>query len=400
MRVLTITTFFPNAADPQRAVFVKNLVHAMRLRCRVDVISPVPYVPPLGLRPEWRAQRAIPAHETIHGIDVAHPRFLVLPKLGWLSGIGYFLGVLAALRNWKRQLRPGDRPVVHAHCAYPDAVGVILAARLLGLPCVVTTHGSDINVYATRPLLRLQIRWALRNAAGVIAVSGGLQEKIVRLVGSGAARIRRIPCAGFDTRVFRPRDNSVQRNALGIGAEARVVVFVGQLVPIKGVEFLIQAWAALARAKKLGAEDRLILLGDGPLRNALAKQASDAGIADTVVFAGTVTQTEVACWVAAASLLCLPSRSEGTPNVVVEALASGVPVVASRVGGIPDLIRQGENGSLVPPADAAALERALEHVLAEKWDRQRIAHSVAHLTWRSIADRNVEFLRSAMGTQP
>ncbi|TFW03108.1 glycosyltransferase family 4 protein, partial [Oxalobacteraceae bacterium OM1] len=322
MRVLCVTTFFPNAADPQRAVFVKNLVQAMRRRCAVDVISPVPYVPPLppfGHKPEWRAQRAIPYRESIEGIEVRHPRFMVLPHLGWLSGVGYFFGVLRALRRWRRELPPQESGVVHAHCAYPDAVGVVLAARLLGLPCVVTAHGSDINVYAAKPALRFQIRWALRNAAGVIAVSGGLQDKIAGLLDGAPARLERVPCAGFDAALFQPQKPHGVRAQLGIPPQARLVVFVGLLVPIKGVEFLIEAWANLAAAGKLGSDDRLVLLGDGPLRAALTQAAAARGIADRVVFAGMVTQPEVARWITAANVLCLPSRNEGTPNVVVEA---------------------------------------------------------------------------------
>lgn len=394
MRVLTVTTFFPNAANPQRAVFVKNLVRALRQRCEVDVVSPMPYVPPIGWKSAWRAQRAVPLQETIDGIETAHPRFVVLPKLGWFSGLGYFAGIWKYLSRWKRQLKADEKAVIHAHCAYPDAVGVVLAAKLLGLPCVVTAHGSDINVYAERSGFRFQIRRALSNADGVIAVSGKLEERILRLGGIDRRRLRRIPCAGFDPQDFFPHGRGVSRAMLDIGENARVVVFVGLLVPIKGIEFLIEAWAALIREGRLREGDRLVLVGDGPMRTALESQARRAG--GNVIFAGTLRQTEVARWISASNLLCLPSRNEGTPNVVVEALASGVPVVASRVGGIPELISEGENGFLVPQEDSVALARALDTALGMKWDGDKIAASVAHLTWRSIADRNHDFLQSVI----
>lgn len=394
MRVLVLSTFFPNAANPQRAIFVKNLVQALKPSCQVDVISPVPYAPPFALKAAWRAQRAIPAAETIDGIEVTHPRFVVIPKLEWLSGLTYFLAVIGELRAWKRQLTSDEKPVVHVHCAYPDAVGAVLAAKMAGLPCVVTAHGSDINVYARRAGLRCQIRWALRSANGVIAVSDRLRREIMNLVGATSPKVRQIPCAGFDANVFRLRGNGGQYPAADAGMEGRLVVFVGLLVPIKGVEILIKAWASLARAGKLHKEDRLVLLGDGPLRASLMQQARAGGVEDRVLFAGMVPQTKVAQWVSSATLLCLPSRNEGTPNVVVEALASGVPVVASHVGGIPDLVREGENGSLVPPADPLALEAALDQALRGCWNPQRISRSVAHLTWQAIAVQNHEFLLS------
>jgi teichuronic acid biosynthesis glycosyltransferase TuaC len=390
MHVLTVSTYFPNAADPQRAVFVKNLVRAMQQRCHVEVISPVPYAPPFYLKPKWRDLRTIPALENIDGINVVHPRFVVLPGLGWLSGFGYFLGILRTLHH---QTSSGQRIVVHAHCAYPDAVGIAIAARLLRLPYIVTAHGSDINVYAERSTLRFQIRWALRHAAGVIAVSGALQAKISRLLGAVKKPISCIPCAAFDPNVFFPRSRLEARATLKVDPSARLVVFVGQLVPIKGVKYLINAWAELRRRGRLGAIDRLVLLGNGPCRVSLEQQITGAGLTGSVQFVGTQNQVEVARWMAAASLLCLPSLNEGTPNVIVEALACGVPVVASRVGGVPDLIRQGENGLLVSPADNIALTDALEWGLERDWDACAIADSVSNLTWRAIADRNYDFFR-------
>ncbi|MEC5161193.1 teichuronic acid biosynthesis glycosyltransferase TuaC [Janthinobacterium sp. CG_23.3] len=392
MRVLTITTYFPNAADRQRAVFVQNLVRAMRLRCQVQMIAPVAYVPALARKPEWRAQRAIPACDSVDGMAVEHPRFLVVPKLGCVSGFSYFLSILRLLR---RGARAGGDAVVHAHCAYPDGVGVALAASLLGLPFVVTAHGSDINVYAERRLLRWQIRWALRRAAGVIAVSAALEAKIACLLGAGATGLARIPCAAFDPRLFFPRPRGPARAALDLPAPARVVVCVGQLVPVKGLGFVVEAWAELARRGRLGPHDRLVLLGDGPCRAALERQAA-AGPAGGVHFAGAVCQADVARWIAAADLLCLPSLNEGTPNVVVEALASGVPVVASGVGGVPELVRDGVNGLLVAPADSAALADALERGLARDWDAAAVAASVAALTWQAIAERNCVFLQTIL----
>lgn len=422
MRVLVISTYFPNAAERLRAVFVHHLVSAMQRRCQVQVIAPVPYIPPLPplppspawllallQRPHWRAQRAIPAQENIGGIDVDHPRFLVVPKLGCCSGVSYFLGILRLLRRRAKE-GGGGAVIVQVHCAYPDAVGVALAATLLGVPYVITAHGSDINVYAQRRTLRFQMRWALRHAAGVIAVSGALQAKIERLIdpGSGSssvsspgsspgrAAVACIPCAAFDPQVFFPASRGAARAALGVGAQARLVVFVGQLVPIKGIGFLIEAWAELARRGQLGASDRLVIVGDGPCCCALERQALGAGLAGCVQFVAALSQTGVARWMAAASLLCLPSLDEGTPNVIVEALASGVPVVASGVGGIPDLICDGRNGFLVAPANSLALADAFERGFAQHWDALAIAASVAALTWPAIAERNGAFLQSIL----
>ena len=393
MRILTVTTFFPNQIFPNRTVFVKNLVRAMQSLCAVNVIAPVPYAPPLRWVPRWHALSCVGREEIIGGIEVLHPRYLVIPRMECFSGFSYFLGVLGSLRRAKREY---GSFLIHAHCAYPDGVGVALAAHFLRLPYAITAHGSDINVYAARSLLRPQVRWALAGARGVIAVSRDLESKINALTGNAHLSVARIPCAGFDPAVFFPRSSQDARKILGLPQEGRIVVFVGNLVPVKAVKFLVQAWTMLKRQGVIYEHDQLIIIGEGPCRADLELRIGQAEIAHTTKLIGAIPQAAVSDWIAAATLLCLPSYNEGMPNVVVEALASGVPVVASRVGGIPELVCEGVNGMLVEPGNARALADALATALSKTWDQPQIYESVAHLTWHALATRNCEFLESAL----
>jgi glycosyltransferase involved in cell wall biosynthesis len=389
--VQVVTTFFPNSAQPRRTLFVKNLVVAMRRLCRLNVIAPVPWAPPGWKSRRWAGVSRVPRGETVDGIELQHPRFLAPPGLGVLHGLGFGVGVLSPMR---RAALADPGLVVHVHCAFPDGVGVALVARVLGLRYLITAHGSDINVYAARGLLRRQIGWALRHASGVIAVSGALREKIVALVPEIASRTAIIPCAGFDPSVFAPRDQIDCRAELGLSTEGRIVLFVGNLVPIKGLEVLLKAWAKLRTGSDLGSGSMtLVLVGEGPIRGELQQLAQTLGITAEVRFVGGLPQSQVASWIGAANLLCLPSRSEGMPNVVVESLASAVPVVATAVGGLPDVIVDGENGHLTQPGDADALAAALRHALSATWDHARIARSVENMTWMSLAQKNVEFIK-------
>lgn len=389
--MVIVTSFFPNSLDRNRTIFVKNLALAMRERCNLSVVAPIPYAPPLPFLSRWTARRKVAASEVIDGIVVLHPRFVVVPKFNVLSGITYCLGVLGVLRRLKRTMGPF---VVHGHCAYPDGVGLALAARALRLPFVITAHGSDVNVYAEKAWLRPQIRWALRSASAVVAVSEALAAKIGQLTSGGVARLKFIPCAGFDSTVFFPRPRAETRSGLGLQTNGRLAVYVGHLVPIKGVDWLVDAWSQLRREGRVGDLDRLVLVGDGPMRTALARRA-EAAVADSgILFVGVLPQAEVSRWIAAADILCLPSLNEGTPNVVVEAFACGTPVVATRVGGVPALVREGENGLLVEPRDGAALAQAIDRALHASWDTTSIQRSVSHLTWRALAEQNVELLRS------
>ena len=389
LRVVVLTTFFPSPRDPFRTPFLRNLVDAMAGDCELDLVIPVPRRPPIG---PWRDAEPVPARETWAGWTLAHPRYLAVPGLHWLSGLTYHLGVWRTLRELKRR---HGRFVLHAHCAYPDVVGAALAARLLGLPLVATAHGSDINQSGQQRLLRPQIRAALRSARRLIAVSAPLQRAMAELTGLPDSRIDCIPCAGYSPAVFHPRspdERATLRDRLGVAADARLVLFVGHLVPVKALDVLMKAWALLLRDPAAPATTRLVLIGEGAERAALERLAREQGVGDRVAFLGPLPQPAVADWIAAADLLCLPSHAEGSPNVIVEALASGTPVVASRVGGIPDLVDDGVNGLLVAPGDPAALAATLAAALGRNWDAGRISSSIEHLTWSALGRRNRDVL--------
>ncbi len=368
-----------------RAVFVRNLVAALGAHAAVSVVSPVPYAPPIPRRARWAALRSVPRRTRDGERDVFHPRFLVVPRIEVLNGLSYYAGIAPVLR---RLMRSRGVDVLHAHCAYPDAVGVALAASLLNVPFAVTAHGSDINVYAGIPLIRPQLRWALRRAGAVIAVSAAIQRRIRDLVPDIRDRVIHVPCAGVSRQLFAPRDQHEARRRVGLSDISRLVVFAGRLVPIKAIDVLLRAWELLLESGQVTAADRLAIIGDGPLRADLERVAGAGRLRGTVQFVGEVPQQEVAQWLGAATAFCLSSRNEGTPNVVVEALASGRPVVASDVGGIPELVRDGTNGVLVKPLDPGSLAAGLARAFESHWDAAQIAASVADYTWESMAQRN------------
>ena len=400
LHIALVSTFYPNAAEPLRAVFIRNLAAALGRYAQLSIVSPVPYAPPVASVARWRSLRSIPRRVAEEGREVIHPRFLVIPKCAAATGFNYFAGTLRTLRELAKQQRID---VLHAHCAYPDAVGVALAAALLDIPFAVTAHGSDINVYAQRLSVRPQLKWALRRAGVVIAVSKAIQRRIEALIEQPSPRaaqppprIIHIPCAGVDSRVFAVRDQEAARRALALDPAGRVVVFAGQLVPIKAVQVLLQAWQILAGAGSLRASDRLVIAGDGPERAMLEARAAAGIDPQSVRFLGEISQQDLALWLDAASAFCLPSRNEGTPNVIIEAMACGRPVVASRVGGIPEIVTDGRNGFLVESGDAAQLAARLQAALEKRWDPQQIAAGVAEYTWDNLARRNIEALQGVL----
>lgn len=387
MRVLVVTKIFPNAAEPLSAPFNRQQFAALARHCQiVDVLATIPTFPGARWLARWSSAgrlAAVPERATVDGLPVRHLRTLFVPRLGhgtW--GPLYIASIAPYLARYR-----GAVDVVLSSWAYPDGFAGVLAAKLLGVPAVVKLHGSDINVNAKLPGPRRQLAWALPRAARVVAVSNPLADEVAAL-GVDRARIALVR-NGVDASLFAPGDRAAARAALGLPAAAPTVVYVGNLKAAKGVLDLIAAWPAVAAARP---DARLVIVGGGDEKAAVAAAAAGD---PRIVAAGPRPLAEIPTYYAAADLLTLPSWAEGTPNVVLEALASGRRVVASAVGGIPDLIDDPLLGELVPARQPAALADALIRALATPYDPQAVAARGARGGWDASARALADVLAAA-----
>ncbi len=364
MRVLAITKIFPNSLEPLSSPFNRQQFKALATRCELTVLEAIPYVPGArltGIPPRAAKLATLPARETVDGIETVYMKQLYVPKLGVPVAVPLFLGSLLPFRRLARGF-----DVVLATWAYPDACASILFARTLGKPCVFKVHGSDLNVLARRPSARLGMRKILPLADGAVAVSRALGDTLEEL---GVPREKiALVANGVDTALFYPRDKRGARRARGLPEGAPVLMFCGRLEPQKGLGELLEAFDTV-RAKRPDA--RLVLIGDGVMKKAVQERAATSGGA--IVVPGARPLTEVAEWMAACDVFTLPSWAEGTPNVVLEALASGRPAVGSRVGGIPDVLSDPRSGIVVPPKNAAALAQGLLRALERTWDPAEVS---------------------------
>ena len=349
MKVTFLVTQYPTEENPVGGIFHKTQADALvRRGLEVQVIAPVPWVPPgmATLSHKWNSYASIPEEYVAGGVRVCSPRYLHWPKAdywGWSH---------REIARASKALVSGHSDLVHAHFAYPCGLAAVDLARSLHVPVVLTLHGSDVNTnpHVTR-LSRHRFRTAVNKASCVLAVSQALAEKTLALSG----RRPLVLPIGIDLKQYSQLpDRSSARRLLGLPVDKRLVLFVGDLIRSKGIEELMGALTALKCENILGC-----IIGDGPLR-ALVQQSRTARCF------GRLPNPQVALHLAAADVFVLPSYSEGMPTVLVEAGAASLPIVATRVGGIPELLAQ-ERGLVIPPRSSDAIVWGIRHILAN-WE--------------------------------
>ncbi len=386
MKVLSFSYCFPNHIGPSWGVFVLQRLAAMAARAELQVVSPAPTFPLV----RRRRGRTGPVVDNWRGLTVHRPTFLSFPRvLKSLDGRLYARGVWP----WLEQVAQTWRPeVLDAHFVWPDGVGVSQLAKRLGLPYTVTLRGWLYESMKHPRILR-QCMAALREAAAVISVSGHLAQTAVEL-GVPSDRVHVIP-NGIDLERFQPRDSLAARRVLGLPENERLLVTVAHLGPRKGHRETIQALA------RLPADVRLVLVGGdgqgGRNAKALRELARSLGVEDRVILAGRQPYDRVPLYFNAADLSVLASWREGCPNVVLESLASGTPVVASDVGHVPAMIRDGRNGRIVPPRQAEPLAKAIRELLDGSPSPEEVRGSAAVRSWDDVATEICETLRRAVG---
>jgi len=368
MRLLIVTSQFPIAGEPHRGRPIYQTVRELSRLAQVRVLSPVATYPRWA-QPRSYLYRASDEHHSVPGCDVEYVRYPALPAVS-----RPFNGRLCA-RAIAAPMRAFAPDLVLSYWLYPDAYGAMLAARRIGAPLVVGARGSDLRVRDA--ISRRLTRPVLHAARRLLVVSEDLGRVAERDYGARPDRIRAIP-NGCDASIFHPADRAEARQALDLPADAEVVTYVGRLVPEKGLrELLVAAGELRSTRPRL----QLVLVGEGPMHAELAALAAAGDL--PVRFAGTRPPAEVARWMCASDLVTLPSYSEGHPNVLVEALACGRPVVATPVGGIPEVV-DAASGVLVPARDPAALADGLRQAQERDWDEAALARRFSR-DWRQVA---------------
>jgi glycosyltransferase involved in cell wall biosynthesis len=374
MKVLVITNLFPNRKQPNQGTFNRQKVSELAKICDLKVVAPLSWFP--GLK--RRSSSGIKESELIDNVEVFHPRYLSIPgSFRFLYGYLFYWSLKSVVKRIYHDF-PFD--LIYVLWAYPDGFGTYLIGRLLDKPVFIECLGSDINVFTRSFLRRFLICRALKGCSRVITVSQDLKNKLVRL-GVPGKKVT-VVINGVDTGLFHPTEKRSSRDKLNLGLEEKIVLFCGNLVEIKGVEYLVEAFSTIAQTEPLA---HLYLVGEGYLKEKLVSLAQKSFASEKIHFMGRVEHRQIAMWMNCCDVFCLPSLDEGCPNVVIEALACGKPVVASRVGGIPELIDSEDYGILVEPEDSRQLASALAVSLNKNWNGEIIAAKYRNRSWAQSA---------------
>jgi glycosyltransferase involved in cell wall biosynthesis len=384
VRILVVTSQFPIAGEPTRGRPILQTVRELAKLATVRVLSPVATYPRWA-QPKSYLFRAPEKESPVAGIDAEYVSYPALPALS-----RPFNGALCA-----RAIRAGVEryapDAILSYWLYPDAWGAHRAAKRFGIPLVAGARGSDIRVRDR--VSQLLTKSVVRGADRLLVVSADLGRLAAEQYGADPSRVRVIP-NGCDAATFHLRDRAEARAAVGIASDAELIVYVGRLVPEKGLRELLDAMETLAGTRPRAT---LALVGEGPMRTTLEAAASGA-LRGRVQLVGAQPPDVVASWMAASDLVTLPSYSEGHPNVLVEALACGRPVVATPVGGIPEVVDP-SCSLIVPPRDAAALASALKGALDREWDEHALSRRFSR-DWSEVARETLAACEEARASHP
>lgn len=383
-RIIILSNLFPTPTEPERGIFTYQTVKEIAKIHPVVVVCPLPWFPRLlkkyRIFSKWSTFVDVPAELENGSIKVYYPRYLLLPKISdAMHGMLLYFGI-ASLLN--RLFNEKQNSVLSAHWLYPDCMSAALYKRIQkNVPLVTTILGCDLNRDIKIPVLAAQIRFTMRTADKIVTVSEALRKVAIN-EGIDSQKVVTI-VNGVDQNLFTPFSQVRCRKELNLPLDRRLIIVVGQLVPVKDHMTFILGMSHLRKQEKF-KDVRAVFIGEGFLREKLLAAIHREGLDNIITLQGQVRHDYLPTWFSAADLFCLPSIREGMPNVILESLASGCPVVASTVGGISEVITK-KNGRLFQPGDAKELASQLEEALQAQWTPATVRATVFKYTWEMVA---------------
>ena len=388
LRVLSVSSLFPNTAQPSHGIFLEHRLKYLNQRRDVEVriVAPIPWFPfSHKIFKTYGLYARASQHEERAGIQVLHPRFPVIAKVG-VSATPLLMALWIARTLSKIRKSGFAFDVIDAYYLYPDGVAAALLGRWFNVPVVLTAFGSDVSQIPQSRLPRAQIIWAMRQAQGLTAVCDALRTQM-NLLASMPGRVH-VVMHGVDLVLFSPPvDRSAARSSMGL--QGPTLLSAGSLIPRKGHDIAISALPMLPGI-------RLLVAGTGPLERVLRAQAQALGVSDRVSFLGQLSQHQLAVAMGAVDALTLCSDREGIANVLMEVMACGTPPIATPIWGTPEIISSPSVGVLMRDRSPEALAEGVRTLLSSPIDRAAVRKHAEKFTWASTVAQHVTVLRDAV----
>lgn len=351
-----------------------------------SIVAPIPWFPRLPFKTSklYDLYARIPQNEVFQGRGLEHPRYLVTPKVGMrFYGSWFTQGVAARVRAIHKK-HPID--IIDGHYVFPDGTAAVKLGKELGIPVILSARGTDLNLFPTLPHIAPLVKENLSGCNHLICVCSelkavalnlGMPEKKISVIGNGV-----------DTSLFNPGDQAKARLALQLPLDKKIILSTGGMTERKGFHILIEAIAKIKRSDLL-----LVIIGDGPDREKLAALAITLGVANQVRLIGAIPNRQLPSWYQSADLFVLASSREGWPNVLCEAQACGIPSIATKAWGMPEIISHEKLGILVEARTPTSFQEAIIKALGTDWNKSYIAANGGSRTWKTVAE-NLETLFS------
>lgn len=392
MRVLVVTSSFPRFPGDTSGVFILGLCRELlKLGVYIEVLAP--------------HDQGCKRHEDWGGIQVSRFPYFYPSRL---QGLCYGAGILKNMKESRLAfaqlpffvsaelchafavVRLKEFDLVHAHWSIPQGLVALLLKRFRGIPCVTSLHGSDVYGLDL-PFLRELNKKVILDSDACTANSRATAEGANRISGRGDIRV--IPM-GVDTDFFsKSKDRRKEQNRRG--GQEKIVLYAGRLIEVKGVEYLVRAFPSVLEKQ---SSTKLLIVGSGPSRADLVSLSERLRLQEKVIFQDAVSQEELVRYYSMADVFVLPSvttdagETEGLGVVLLEAMACGVPVIGSAIGGIPDIIKDGETGLLSLEKDPDDLAEKICSLLRDKDLRQKVTENAfrfvaEEFSWDVVARR-------------
>jgi teichuronic acid biosynthesis glycosyltransferase TuaC len=390
LKVIVLSSLFPSEEYPSAGTFIKERMFRFSKLAPIVVVAPQFWSPVDWLiRKKWPSFRKLSkSHEIVDGIEIYRPKVLSIPMLlKGLDGIFFALCCFPTLRKIKKDFAP---TLLDAHFAYPDGYAASLLAKWLNLKLSITLRGSKDTRLLDTPIEK-QVRKALLSADLVISVSNQLKSSVAKICGVSEEKAIVIG-NGVDLTKFHRTSGNQIRQQLKIPSNSKVLIAVGNLIPLKGFDRLINLMPTL---RQQAGDVHLIIVGGAPAgdltQQSLTHLISTLGLTTNVHMIGKVVQSELHRYYSAADIFVSATEFEGWSNVLLEAMACGLPIVTTRVGGNPQVVATAAVGTLVEYWNAPEAIVAITNALENTWDYAAIRAYAESNSW----DTRMESLKSA-----